>query len=77
MPNQKPPPEVAAVWFDSLKKRRAILWKNLAGRLETKAHYGLTVPLEILTEIDHIKAEIERVEAEIADLEPPAPLPGQ
>ncbi len=72
MPNQKPPPEIAAIWFNSLKKRRAILWKNLAGRLETKARYGLNVPLELLTEIDHLWAEIERVRIEIAESKSPA-----
>ncbi len=75
MPNQKilsPPPEVEAHWLNSLKKQRAILWKNLAGRLETKAQYGLEVPTKIENEIDHLRDEIERVEIGIAELESPA-----
>jgi len=63
------PPESGGGLLDSLRRQEATLVKNLGRLEETRAKYGLSVPLNILNAIDQTQEDLKQVRANIADLE--------
>lgn len=57
---------------DDIKKLLVNHNRRLQALQERKALYGLEVPIAVLTEIEDIEAEIERLQAELAELVPPS-----
>ena len=62
------PSKSREILLNSSQHQHATLVKNLARLQEAKAQYGLNVPLDILNAIDQTQEDLERIEAQIADL---------
>jgi hypothetical protein len=64
-----PSPKDREILLESYRRQRTILIKNLTRYQEDKAKYGLNVPVNILNAIDQAQEDLERIGAQIADLE--------
>jgi hypothetical protein len=62
-------PESKEILRESLKRQAAILTKNLSRLQEVKAQSGLNTPLDVLSGIEQLQEELERVKINIAELE--------